>query len=102
MIEQLKSTPRKDGGLAYWSFWVRLLWTDPTGTAHYIAVSGWKYLPDKGTLATPSTHKGGNSWFNTTKVNPEFYNLIRTKVEDALGIVRLENDETVADFLEAA
>ena len=55
----------------YFAFWVRLI----HGVVS-IAISGFKYFPDKKTVSTPSAMKGEGRFVDTVKVTADTYNLI--------------------------
>jgi hypothetical protein len=96
-IDEITPVETKNG-VFYYSFWVRLILED-TCT---IAISGWKYFPDKGNVLSPSIGKGKGKFFHSTKTNLEMHNMIVTKARSmfnfvetsvAVGASKLEEEE---------
>jgi hypothetical protein len=87
LIEQLKPGTKKDAAREYWTFWVRVFSGDL-----WVSVSGFRYFPDKRTIALPAAQKGNGSYHDMTKMSGVLFNRILEEVERLLGV----EDEVVA------
>ena len=81
IIENIKWQSRP-GQRAYVTFWVRFLFPSLPG---YLSISGWRYYPDTGTMATPSVPKGGGKFMDLLHMSAEVYNAIGKEAYRLIG-----------------
>lgn len=81
-IERLTYRPAVGDKDAYYTFWVKLF--NPKSPEYYATISGFRYWPESGKLATPSVGKGEGKYVSSSYFSKAIYDQILGEVKYCL------------------